>query len=122
MHSDGESEVGVGILKTEQCLSDGQMSAGGDGQVFGETLNGTENERLNPVHLFSLFAFEHDGEDFDHETQHDKDGRHGETTGVEHGGIEDVGIIASAAAEEDVSDGKDDDADDHQDVVDGAEG
>ena len=67
-----------------------------------------------------FLAFVHDGQDFDHEAHDDEDGCEDETTVVEHGGIEGVGVVAAAAAEEDVSQGEDDEAGiDFDDIVEG---
>ena len=69
-----------------------------------------------------LFLFVHDGHNLHDEAEDYEYGSPHESLSVEHGGVEDVGVVAAAAGEEYVPQGEDDDADTHEDVVYFAEG
>ena len=49
MDGDGEGEV-LFATHAEEVGSDGQMTAGGDGKIFGESLDDAQDERLQPIH------------------------------------------------------------------------
>lgn len=69
-----------------------------------------------------LFLSEHYGADLDDETGDNDQRSHDETAAIEHGGVEDIRVVAAATAEEDVTNTEQDDADGEEDVVHGAKG
>ncbi len=115
------------------------MSAAADGQIFRKTLDDAKDKSLKPIHskienlelkieirgvvalFFFVFGSEHNGADFDDQSDDNQNGSHNHTLAVEHSGVEDVGVVAAAAAQEDVSKAEQDDAGNQEDVVHWAE-
>jgi hypothetical protein len=115
MDGNGEGEVLL-TAEAKEMSSNGQVTAGADGEIFGKTLDDAQDKRLQPIHNLFL-SFVHDGQNLDHKSYGDEDGRHDKTTVVEHGVVEDIGVVAATATEEKVADSQHDKAGTHEDVV-----
>ena len=68
--------------------------------------------------LFAVFAPVHDGHNLDDEAEDDENGGKVEATAIEHFGVEDIGVVAAASSEEDISQRQEHDARNHDDIVD----
>ena len=70
------------------------------------------------THSRILFPFVHDGHNLGDKAEADEDGGQEESAAVEHFGVEDIRVVATAAAEHQVAQGQQEDACQHDDIVD----